>query len=1137
MKRALLICATLIVAYSCIKPDNNENPSPTPSADSITIPSSENTSPIFATEGGTASVAFTASGVWTASVINTRADGWCTVSPTSGAPGSGSITVKASANDTNDERSATILIKCGTAEKSISATQKQKDALTVTKSRFDIGSNGGDVQIEVKSNISFEYRIEDDAKSWVFEEGTKAMSTKTLNFKVAENEENEKREGTITIFSGNLSEQIKIYQEGAKPTIVLSQSEYAVKAEGETIQVEVSSNVNVRATIKSGANWVSEVSTKAMSTNTFYYAVATNESYDSRVAEIEFANTENGLSEKVTITQVQKDAIVIAKNLYEFGRDGGTLSIEVNHSVEFEIEISDEWISEISTKGMTSTSKQFTIDKNDSRKEREGHIIFKSKDGSISQQITIKQSLVTVIVTSSKSLTFESVGGSAVVEINQIVNFDYDIFYPDNTDDDKLGWISLSSIPEPRINLTIQENTSYERRRALLVVKDVDSELLDTVKIFVKQKELLETDKDLYTVSYDGGTIIVPFSSSYDYSVRIPEDATWLSLIQTKAVQSHEISLSVQKNATESEREAKVLISLTDGSLSKEITIRQYSDTYVGDVDASDYYIKLLREAKIRRIKGNLYASGSMSDLDNMIEEIDGDVIVSGISNFDGLYGLKRINGDLTIKFYSNNTILLSLEGLNNLEEIGGDFSCSYWYSSSTDKEKKSGFADSDFSKLHKLKSIGGDLRISLFKYNTGALTSLKGLDNLKLIGGGIRTKYLPSLNGLGGVEHVKSLYVENAYSLEGLEGISMIEGDLSLINGEYDSFVGLKNLTYVGGNMLIKASIDANIGTSTVKEFSKITSLSGFDSLREIAGDLEINSYVDASYGKGSGLNNLANLSGLNSLQRIGGSLKIIAKGQGNGSSAGAGHYSHAYCLNNLKSIDISSLQEIGGDILVDNFDSNDGDGEYYSLIELSDFSFSSLKTIGGDITYHYITHKGSGSYREKEGYGIIKKAPAKLQNVHKINAVCSFKNESDGFLALESIEDLTGNGIGFPKLKRITGKFEITTGVSQIGAMPCLESITNELKINNTNVTRIQSFNKLVSVGTVVISGNSQLATIDGFSSLTSCSSISISGSPSLVDFGSFVNAVKNGSSWSASGCGYNPTKYQMMNGQSKP
>ena len=180
----------------------------------IDIPSSEDTSPVLGTEGGTVVLNFSTSAEWTANVINTRADSWIDVSPKSGNAGEAKITISVGQNDTYDERSATIQIKCGSAEKNIVVTQKQKDALTVTKSRFDIPAEGGEITIEVNSNLSYDYTIDAEGAKWIKETKTKAISTNTYYFTVDANNSFETREATITFESKNfdLKETVKITQ-------------------------------------------------------------------------------------------------------------------------------------------------------------------------------------------------------------------------------------------------------------------------------------------------------------------------------------------------------------------------------------------------------------------------------------------------------------------------------------------------------------------------------------------------------------------------------------------------------------------------------------------------------------------------------------------------------------------------------------------------------------------------------------------------------------------------------------------------------------------------------------------------------------------------------------------------------------
>lgn len=243
----LLIVLFAFVTFSCGKrePENTE-PTPTPKpTDKIELAAGTDLNPVISTDGGTLSVTFNASTAWSAQAVNDRADGWCSVSPTSGNAGSGTITITAKANTEPDERSASINIKAGTATQTIKVTQKQKDALTVTSSTFEVPAEGKDINIEVKANVSVTYNIDQQCSGWIKYVSTKALKTSTLTFTVSKNENVEKREGKIIIGEGTLADTIKIFQAGEAPSIVLNKDEYIAKSEGETFAVEVASNVDI----------------------------------------------------------------------------------------------------------------------------------------------------------------------------------------------------------------------------------------------------------------------------------------------------------------------------------------------------------------------------------------------------------------------------------------------------------------------------------------------------------------------------------------------------------------------------------------------------------------------------------------------------------------------------------------------------------------------------------------------------------------------------------------------------------------------------------------------------------------------------------------------------------------------------
>lgn len=400
---------------SCGGDDDPASPTPTPAPTptptptyKIDIPATENTKPVFGTEGGTATIKFTASQAWTASAVNTRADEWLSVTPTSGNAGSYTLTITTSANDTFDERGGSVTIKCGTTSQTIVVTQKQKDALTISSDKVEVEAEGGEISVEVIANIEFSVKTDVD---WITQANTRALKTSTLSFLVTENEETTKREGHITISSGDFSETVTVYQAGSKPTIIISQNEYSIGSEGGDISVGVKSNVDVYITLPKGG-WINESATRSMSTHTYVFTVSKNDGYDARSGEILFTNKENGLSEKVTITQMQQDAIIVAKNSYEIDAKGGTLNFEVQTNIDFEASVDAGWITKATTRALHSENLSFNINANETYEDRTATITIGGEG--ITQKVKVTQhGLVTVTSIELNRTTIEiSVGGS-----------------------------------------------------------------------------------------------------------------------------------------------------------------------------------------------------------------------------------------------------------------------------------------------------------------------------------------------------------------------------------------------------------------------------------------------------------------------------------------------------------------------------------------------------------------------------------------------------------------------------------------------------------------------------------------------------------------------------------------------------
>lgn len=272
----------------CSDAENNS----VPEEPSIEMEGEVDVRPVIGSSGGTSTVTFTASGDWTASVSAvTRTLDWLSVSPTQGGAGTVTLQISAQPNESYDERNAAVLLTCGNAQQTITVTQKQKDALLVNSHKVEMDAEGGTFDIELQANVTVTYEIEESAKSWLtaVSSSTRGLTTSTLSFQVAENPDVSVRQAVITLRGNDLREEVTVYQAGSEPAILLSQKEYTVPSDGETIQVELKSNTSYKV-VMPDVPWITEASTRAFSAYTHYFTVAANENYDARTAEVVFVS-------------------------------------------------------------------------------------------------------------------------------------------------------------------------------------------------------------------------------------------------------------------------------------------------------------------------------------------------------------------------------------------------------------------------------------------------------------------------------------------------------------------------------------------------------------------------------------------------------------------------------------------------------------------------------------------------------------------------------------------------------------------------------------------------------------------------------------------------------------------------------
>lgn len=565
MKRNLFVLPVLglllMLCQGCSE-DKEENP-PAPESPSITVESEEDI-PVFDTAGGTLALTFTTTSNWTASVDG-AASGWLSVSPASGEAGTHTLSLVTTANDSYDERNASVTITSGSVKKTLTVTQKQKDALILTSNKVEVDAEGGDFSIKLQANVEVTYEIESGAQTWLTPVArSRGLTSSVLAFHAEANEEAEARQAVIKLAGGNgLTEEVTVYQMGTGPTLLLSQSEYIVSSAGETIQVELRSNTAYEIEMP-GVDWLRENSSRSLSTYTHYFIVDPNETYDARSAVIRFIDRENGIEQTVTVTQMQRDAIVVAQNVYQIGVEGGALNFAVQANVDFTVSTNADWITQVEARGLTERMLCFEVTPNEGEEMREAVITLES--GSVKQTIKVQQfgkMEEPFIDLSLQEYKVGNAGGTFQIDVR--TNIEYQVIIPDES------WIIETAYDGITHFFEVLLNDTYDARTAEIRFVNTEKGIEKTVTVTQEALYDILIEQSSYEIGAEGGVLDLPLQANMDFEVKTSEK--WITQVNARGLTEQVLHFNVEENPQVKERTA--IITISSPNVTHEIQVVQ----------------------------------------------------------------------------------------------------------------------------------------------------------------------------------------------------------------------------------------------------------------------------------------------------------------------------------------------------------------------------------------------------------------------------------------------------------------------------------------------------------------------------------------------------------------------------------
>ena len=510
MKKLCFMLVMMMTIFAGCSDGGGENPvepTPQPEKTEIIIDSGIVTNGLsLGASEGEQSISFSASADWTLSVASTTSGAsWCKASVTSGSKGTANVKFSVTENTDYEDRSVSVTIKSGTVSKTFTITQKAADALLVTATKYEVAPEGGRIEIEVKANVTYQMEIATDAKDWITEASSRALTAYIHQLDIAINEETDNREGEITFKSGDKVETVKVYQAGGT-FILLSQNECFVSDAGETVSVDVKSNVEYGVQMPD-VDWITdEASSRGMSSHTLKYVVAPNEGYDGRSAEIIFYDKNSDLKDTLKVMQAQKDAIVISQKEYEAKREGETLEVKLSSNVDIEVSVMDaDWISQVESRALKEHTLYFKVAENESFVDRVAKIVVSDRNSSLADTLTVSQKASPVPFTVKQKEYVMPLEGSRMV-----VRVDYNKPYKILHKSDFIHQDSHDEITESQGIYIFSIDRSQADKEGIIVIADEKENYKDT--IYVKQQYTQEEVHNGSGNSTNGYGVIVPYN-------------------------------------------------------------------------------------------------------------------------------------------------------------------------------------------------------------------------------------------------------------------------------------------------------------------------------------------------------------------------------------------------------------------------------------------------------------------------------------------------------------------------------------------------------------------------------------------------------------------------------------------------
>ena len=402
-----------------------------------------------------------------------------------------SYTVGVAPNEVPEIRSCTIEVSSPEFGRSvqIEIVQAAKGIFELLSDSFVLGPAGGEIAVEVNTNVDFTASPNAD---WVTGEG--------LGFTVSRNVSGQERSCKIEYMADGYNYYVTVTQDPAFVNVGKTRLDLPVG--GGKRSFEVSANVGYEVVPPADMDWVS---VNAVGEGMYEVEVTTNDGEQARDCVVQVVSADFGITREVVVIQERSDFFSLHTTELAFGPEGGKAEVDLRTNIDYTCTIGGEWVAD-------GGDLTYFVGKNATGNERECAIVFEAAGETYT--VTVRQAAAWLTL-EKESVSIEQEGGSFSVKAAS--NVPFDVVMPQEE------WISASEVSvDGEYPFTVAEFADFGTRTCTVVFEAGEYGLSRTVRVSQKGiPDPFSLPKNEFFVGPCGGNLEVLHSECSDMEVSI----------------------------------------------------------------------------------------------------------------------------------------------------------------------------------------------------------------------------------------------------------------------------------------------------------------------------------------------------------------------------------------------------------------------------------------------------------------------------------------------------------------------------------------------------------------------------------------------------------------------------------------